>query len=284
MQPSPPPPPPTLPLEVAQMLVSANPEMAYVNQYYYNMLRYPNDSGNPNLKYLQAPAHKTIADLTVMPASIQGPMVLDLSHTKIEKGKFEYLHLPNLLSQYPSVNKFILQRNMIDSPFAGCLSAGLLRCPLLETLTLHRCGINGPGFEIIANALLGCKNLRHLDLSENEVCHGEHGKFQCNLNGMRVLADCDSIITLNLSKNGLEERGHFLAGLLNMGKFAGLRTLDLTENWWSKEERQKLMSVDRCVQISLADYPGQRIPLFEWYARSQLTNSYILVDQSSTTV
>tara|TARA_Y100000389_G_scaffold193825_1_gene223054 strand:- start:7439 stop:7792 length:354 start_codon:yes stop_codon:yes gene_type:complete len=116
-------PPPNLPLEVAQMLASANPNMSFVNQHYHSALRYPTYVHDPNLKYLQASQNVSIQDLIARPASIRDPVVLDLSQTGIAIDTFEYLHLPKLLSQYPNMQKLMLHPPIINLPFAACLSS-----------------------------------------------------------------------------------------------------------------------------------------------------------------
>ena len=248
-------PPPHLPLEVAQMLSSVNPNMALVNQHYHSALRYPTYVHDPNLKYLQAPKNVSIQDLIAKPASIRDPVVLDLSQLGIHNDTFQYLHLPKLLSQYPNVQKLMLQHQKINLPFAACLSSGLMQCPNMTAISLRHCAMKDPEFEIIMNSLVECKNLRHVDLSENKVCNGSNRKYECNLNGLRILASCGSITTIDLSDNGLDGHIDFLATCLNAVWFVGLQTLDLSKNNLSFAEQQKLMSVNRNLQISVENYP-----------------------------
>lgn len=112
-----------------------------------------------------------------------------------------------------------------------------------------------PELEMMMNAFVECKKLRHIDLSGNKVCHGSNSKYESNLNGMRILASCGSITTLDLSDNGLDGHIDFLAQLLNAGWFAGLQTLDLSRNNLSCMEQQKLMSLNRNLQIAVENYP-----------------------------
>lgn len=248
----------SLPHDVRLLICGEIPEMMYVDRYFNQLLQqYPRDSQDSTRILLLPKDDKTISDLIQTPARIQDPVVLNLSREHIVNEKFEYLHLPHLLSQYPQIQELKLSK-MMDLPFSACLSSGLSRCRALQTLSLPNCDITGPMLELIAHALKQCNNLRHVDLSGNRVCHGSRGKFEGDATkGIEDFSSCASITTLNLSNNDLRERSSYLVGLLNRGGFAQLTTLALDENNWTDDEEKKIQSVSRDIQISLRKYPQE---------------------------
>ena len=248
----------SLPHDVRLLICGEIPEMMYVDRYFNQLLQqYPRDSQDSTRILLLPKDDKTISDLIQTPARIQDPVVLNLSREHIVNEKFEYLHLPHLLSQYPQIQELKLSK-MMDLPFSACLSSGLSRCRALQTLSLPNCDITGPMLELIAHALKQCNNLRHVDLSGNRVCHGSRGKFEGDATkGIEDFSSRASITTLNLSNNDLRERSSYLVGLLNRGGFAQLTTLALDENNWTDDEEKKIQSVSRDIQISLRKYPQE---------------------------
>lgn len=103
---------------------------------------------------------------------------------------------------------------------AGALAQALLTNTSLTVLSLMRCEITADGARMLANALRRNRTVARLNLRGNRI--GDNGAREL-WSGILERPDC-SIRALNLSKNGISDRG------LLFSTFATLEELHLGEN------------------------------------------------------
>lgn len=146
--------------------------------------------------------------------------------------------LAQMLFKQPNMRHVNLEATTLGPNAAGAVASALAAgCPQLEYLNLTACDITPEGIPAVAKAVSAMKNLKELEIAENEL--GDFGVAQLCV--ALKMSGCP-LTKLNVNTNEISNSGGVAAARLAASK-AGFASLNLDDNYMADEAIEEVKSV-----------------------------------------